>query len=146
MRISLNDKIDTEKKIREYLISQSDISFAYLFGSFVERPVYRDIDVGVFLKPEKGLLRVGALQSDLVSLITYEVDVVQINHLPKKRPAFAYEIVTSGKVLFAREQKIHDHYKTEAFRYYLDTGYLRKIMDKAFQKRLETGNFGKRSL
>jgi len=38
-----------EIKIKEFLFGRPEISFAYIFGSFVQREHYHDIDVAVYL-------------------------------------------------------------------------------------------------
>ena len=45
-------KTNIRNKITEYLSGRPEISFAYLFGSFVEIDNYKDIDIAVYIKPD----------------------------------------------------------------------------------------------
>lgn len=53
------------KKITEYILNQPDIMLAWFHGSFVKSPVWRDIDIAVYMHPEPDLLRLGEIQGEL---------------------------------------------------------------------------------
>ena len=139
-------KEEIEKSITQYLRKQPDILFVYLFGSFIERESYRDIDVAVYFQPDIKLLRQGELIAGLELMTKVDIDLIRLNRLYKKRPAFAYEILKKGRVIINKNQEIHHLYKSKTLRYYLDTNYLRKMMDEAFEERMKDNRFGESTL
>lgn len=90
------------------LIDDDNIAFAYLFGSFVHSPMYRDIDVGVYLKkPETDVLRYYSVMSDKLALkcnLSYEVfDIKILNNAPLM---FLNNVFASGKELFTHDEAL----------------------------------------
>ncbi len=136
---------EAKKKITEYLQGQPVVLFAYLFGSAVEHDRYRDIDVGIYMSEGVDLLKLGGMQSDLDGMFEQAIDLVPINALPRKKPVLAFNIVTSGMLLFTRDEALHTEYKKKAMLHYYDTAPLRKMMNEAFDKRVRAGKFGKRN-
>jgi predicted nucleotidyltransferase len=134
-----------KNQLRDHLEKQDNIIFAYIFGSFVQKEHFRDIDTALFFESEPGLLALGRLQVELEQVCKENVDLVILNGLYTKKPAFSHEIVTKGELLFSRTPEIQLNYKRDAMLRYFDTKRLRQMMDKAFQKRLETGQFGQRN-
>lgn len=139
------DKNTIKQQISEYLLKQEDIVFAYLFGSFSDRETFRDIDVAVYTRGELELLRLGRLQSELSGLVGVETDILVLNNLFRTDPAFVYEVVTSGEVLFSCDDERHTTFKKDVFLRYFDTQSLRESVDKAFDKRLNSNRFGQRN-
>lgn len=130
---------------KEFLADQSEIVFAYIFGSFVKGEKYRDIDIAIYGSDSFALTKIGFMQAELNKKTGKEVDIVDLHNLYKKKPAFAFNIVTSGKLLFNNDQEIHTIFKRKVLINYFDTAYLREKMDQAFKKRLETNSFGRRN-
>lgn len=138
-------KDNIEHKIYEILSNDKRITFAYIFGSFVHRQQYRDIDIGIYSEPQLELLEIGKLTSKLNDVLSTEVDLTQLNKLPDKNPEFAYQIVTEGELILNRKPELHTHFKKNAFLYYFDTEYLREQINRAFRKRLNSDQFGDRN-
>lgn len=135
----------TISEIKKYLARQDDVVFAYVFGSFVKRKAFRDIDIAIYINSEIDLLRLGSIQSELTELTGENIDLVLLNGLPGKNPAFAHEIVTHGELLFTTHQEKFVHYKRKALLFFFDTARLREGVQGAFAKRLESGKFGHRN-
>jgi predicted nucleotidyltransferase len=88
-----------QDKITEYLQKQPDIVFHYIFGSFLKSDRYRDIDIGVYFRDDQyELLRLGEIISDLEEITDTKVDVIPLNRLYDKNPAFAHEIISTGEL------------------------------------------------
>lgn len=53
--IKLNEdkKHEIENNIKELLLKDENIIFAYIYGSFVNEDLFRDIDIGIYLKDIK---------------------------------------------------------------------------------------------
>lgn len=131
--------------IQNYLDHQDEVVFAFIFGSFVKSETFRDVDVAIYTKVKLNLVQFGAIQSGLTECIRQDIDLVSLNGLPSKNPAFAYEIVTQGKLLFYTDKEKFTAYKQKALLYFFDTANLRKKVKRAFAKRMELDKFGERN-
>lgn len=133
------------KKIEEYLSDREDVIFVYLFGSFADKDSFRDIDIALYMDPHPEMIRFGKLQAELDSLLEPKVDLVLLNDIPARNPAFAYEILSKGMLLLSRDRDLHTAYKSRAYQRYFDTAYLRKQFESAFGQRLKANKFGSRN-
>jgi predicted nucleotidyltransferase len=131
--------------LKEYFSNEEEVVFSYLFGSFVNSDVFRDIDIGIYMRDGFELIQLGTMHAEISSLIKCDLDLITLNDIPGKNPTLAYEIVTRGELLFNRDSEIHTKYKRKALLYYFDTAFLRNEMNKAFEKRLNANKFGSRN-
>ncbi|NGP88337.1 type VII toxin-antitoxin system MntA family adenylyltransferase antitoxin [Fodinibius halophilus] len=138
-------KKEIQKVLRDFFSDKEQVIFVYLFGSIVDKKVFRDIDVAVYMKDIPDIISQGKLQAQLDNLLDKNVDLVLLNRLPTKNPAFAYEIMTKGELLQNKDQSIHTKYKSRVFSYYFDTAYLREQFEDAFKMRMKTQKFGERN-
>ena len=94
------------ERLREALVHEEDILFAYLYGSAAYDPDFAmgDIDIAVYLKPAdiKGYIsKEEALMALLASkLHTDAIDLRILNTLPL---ILKYSILKDGKLLFSRD-------------------------------------------
>jgi predicted nucleotidyltransferase len=132
-------------KIRHYLSDREQLVFAYIYGSFVQRDRYRDIDIAAYFETEPSLLALGCYQVEVEKVCQLKVDFTILNDLPAKKPALAHEIVNRGKLIVNKTPSVQVDYKRDAMLSYFDTHRFRKMMDEAFRRRLNTGKFGKRN-
>ncbi|MDZ7657993.1 nucleotidyltransferase domain-containing protein [Fodinibius sp.] len=135
---------ETEQKIKDFFRPKDEVIFVYLFGSFVNKERYRDIDVAVYMDSIPDLISQGEMQSALDELFEINIDLVILNELPNKNPVFVYEILSKGKAVLNKNADIHTVYKSKAYQHYFDTAYLRKQFQDAFEKRMKTKKFGER--
>ena len=133
------------QRITEFFSSKEEVLFVYLFGSVITKEKFRDIDIAIYMDLMPDLLSQGKLQSALDSLIEYKVDLVLLNELPSKNPAFVYNIVTTGELLINKDKSVHTEYKSKALQYYFDTAYLRNQFDEVFHQRMKADKFGERN-
>ena len=131
--------------IQRYLERQEDVVFAYLFGSFVNREAYRDIDIGIYMEPYPALVRLGKMQATLEEQLKAEVDLVLLNNIPDKKPSFGFEVVSKGELVINKNAGLHESYKRRVLFHYFDTAYLRKQTEQAFSKRMKSGKFARRN-
>lgn len=141
----MSKKEEVQNILKDFFSEKTQVIFVYLFGSFVKRERYRDLNIGVYMKPLPDLIQQGKLESELEELVPMRIDLILLNETPEKNPAFAYEVLTEGELLVNKNPALHTNFKSKAFRYYFDTAYLRENINQAFQKRLESGNFGMRN-
>ena len=125
-------RLDKEKRraltdhIVDVLRDEQAILFAFLHGSFLSEPSFRDIDVGIFLDgdPPSGHLDVELdlsqrIEDDLESEFPVEVKIV--NQAPL---SFRFSVI-KGKLLFVRNDDILVDFMTTTARQYLDFAPLR---------------------
>lgn len=142
--ISAEQKNRIESMLKRYLEQQQNIIFVYLFGSFVEKGTFRDIDIGIYSKSAK-LTELGRMHADLAKKTKMEVDITYLNGLPSKHPVLAHQIICNGKLLLCNDNERQTDYKRRSFLHYFDTAPLRKQIKNAFDKRLHNKKFGARN-
>jgi len=87
-------------KLKEVLKSRSEILVAVLYGSFLRKYPFRDIDLALYVKPQEDLLKYKfMLEKELSEEIGFPVDVKILNYAPAW---FILEVFESGKVLLNR--------------------------------------------
>lgn len=97
------------KKTKEILAKKEEVIFAFIFGSFLDSPSFRDIDVGIYIK---GInkdevsdyeLRVSKEIADEcgLSFDIFEVKVLNFAPIP-----FLNNIFNKGKLLFSNDYKL----------------------------------------
>jgi len=134
-------------KITNVLKGDNNIVFALVFGSRAKGQANQlsDVDIGIFTKDDIPLLRLGRIVSALEKVGEREVDLVVLNDLYKRKPNFAFQIISSAKLLFTRDEDLFVHFKKNVFLYYLDAKPLIDMVKAAVNKRIETGAFGERN-
>lgn len=68
-----------------------------------------------------------------------------MNDIYKKRPAFVYEVVKNGAVLFFKDSEGFVEFKKKVILCYLDNKYLTDEIYRRFKGRLKSGRFGERN-
>lgn len=133
------------EKARDLLAAHDFIEFALLFGSFArEQPrPWSDVDIAVFASQPLSLLEIGQLAAALERGLGRDVDLLILNTALDHNPALAYKAISEGVLLFCRRREIFVDFKTKTVLRYLDTAFLRAMVARAFQERLETGRFGR---
>ena len=93
------------KKIRRQLSQRKEIIFAFLYGSFLEDPCFRDIDIGVYLD-EKRVKRANffkyqlRLPGEIKIPSQYLLDIRILNEAPN---SFLASVFSRGYLLFSRD-------------------------------------------
>lgn len=98
------------KKIKKVLQKREEILFAYVFGSFLKDPMFRDIDIGVYLKEEeykkeKGSFEYNFRLADEIEKEIGSAPMVDIRILNGSSYTFLNNIFSRGKLLFYRDEK-----------------------------------------
>ena len=100
------------------LKKDSEIIFAYVYGSFIKREFFRDLDVAVWLKnPSKAFGYVVNFSVRLEIELGVPVNVQVLNFAPLP---FKFHVLTEGKLLYSRD---------EVFRVQLVDGVIRNYLD-----------------
>lgn len=135
-----------QKELIEYLKNVDYIDFAVLFGSRVRgKPhPWSDLDLGIATTRKVSLPEIGFLISQLETITRKNLDLVIINDLYYRNPVLAFEIAC-GKMLFARDITHFVNFKEKAFLSFMDTQFLREMVNQSFLERLKGDRFGKRN-
>jgi predicted nucleotidyltransferase len=132
--LTVPDRERIIKEISRCLSSFDDLLLGYLYGSFLVRSDFHDIDVGLVVSGERKpyeLFRYAMeIASDLERCITprYEVDLRILNTAPVE---FQYEVVKTGRVVFARDESLRIAFEADVLSKYLDLKPLYDRMDRA---------------
>lgn len=104
-------KSTLKNDIAEYVRSQPDIMLAWFHGSFVKSPVWRDIDIAVYMHPEPDLLRLGEIQAEMEDIAArvaiseasdssnLKIDLSLVNKAYETDPVFAQEVANEGELI-----------------------------------------------
>lgn len=130
-------ELDKERMVNEIsrcLSGVEDLLLGYLYGSFLVRNDFNDIDIGLLVAGERTpyeLFKYAMkIASDLERCITprYEVDLRVLNTAPVE---FQYEVVKTGQVVFARDENVRVAFEADVLAKYLDLKYLYDRMNRA---------------
>ncbi len=136
-------KSQSSKIISKLLMQKEEIVFVYLFGSSVsgKKRYGSDLDVAIYFSITPDLMSIGELVLKLEEETEQKIDLVKLNNLDKTNPALAYSVLSSGILIFNKDESLFKKYKRSVILNYLDFDYTKKLLDKAFSKRLSTNNF-----
>jgi len=132
------DKSSFLADIGRIVAGLKEVDVAYIFGSFLERNEFNDIDVALLLSegmdPYKSLkfsLRVaGELERQIRPRLEFDVKI--LNSSPIE---FQFEVIKKGSVIFSRDKSRRVDYEFEVISAYLDLKYMYDFMDKEFLAR-----------
>lgn len=108
LSLNQNERQKIAEKIKQILFADKEVVFAYIFGSFINSPSFRDIDVGIHLKnisKEEVFereVRMSKKISDECGLPIDFIDAKVINFAPSH---FLNNIFKKGTILFSRDNK-----------------------------------------
>jgi len=121
-KLSKKEKEIIKKKIKNILKKEKIVGFAYLFGGFVEEEEFRDIDIGVYILPEKYKpLEETDMIIELSIKIEKEVKIpVDIIIMNSANPYLKFRII-NGELLFYKNENLHDFIVDYFLREYWDT-------------------------
>ncbi len=108
----MNQSQDLEEirpRLRALLAAHPEIDFAYLFGSFADGLPHRDVDVGIFLRPESITDAVFDREMTLSVALTLalhtDIDVHVLNGAPL---GFQQTVLRGEPLLMRDEQRLTD--------------------------------------
>ncbi|NIM18392.1 MAG: nucleotidyltransferase domain-containing protein [Candidatus Aminicenantes bacterium] len=134
-------------KVSNFLKGYDNILFALIFGSATKGKTSKlsDVDIGIYTTEEIPLLEIGKMVVWMEKIVKKRVDLVVLNDLFKQRPNFAFQVVSTARLLFAKDEDAFVNFKKNVYLYYLDTKPLIDMMKISLEKRIKTGNFGERN-
>ena len=117
--LSDEEKLDIIKRLAGYIKSRQEISFAYIFGSFVVKIPFHDIDVGVYvseINKESSTPYALDLAQFLSNALRIRMEVKVLNYAPA---SFLYHVIR-GLLIFERDEDIRVSIMENTMRVYLD--------------------------
>ncbi|MEM3371644.1 MAG: nucleotidyltransferase domain-containing protein [Candidatus Korarchaeum sp.] len=114
-------------ELRESLEGVDGILFAYVHGSFLERELFRDVDIALWIEdPKEAFSYEVELSSKLELRFKIPVDVQVLNGAPLP---FIYIVLTKGRLLLSRDERIRVEVVDEVIREYADLLLISKISE-----------------
>jgi len=123
-RLTEEEKLKLLGFLRERLECDSGILFAYVHGGFIERCVFRDVDVALWIENvEKAFYYTVDFSVKMEVDVGIPIDVQVLNQAPLP---FKYYVFTRGELLFSRDEKLRFEVVNETMRKYFDLKMLRE--------------------
>lgn len=97
------------EKIKKALFKKEEVVFGYVFGSFLDSPSFRDIDIGVYLKDiEKKQVfdREIELAGELAKATQLPFDLLEVKILNFAPLSFQNSVFSKGRFLFSKDEKL----------------------------------------
>jgi predicted nucleotidyltransferase len=141
----------TIEQLKEELRSvckRHGVAVAYLFGSVVRdnSGPLSDVDVAVLFQNSEPdtrarIKRENTLSSELEGAVKRDVDLVDLEEVTS--PLLRNRAIRRGELLYCMDHKRRQELELRALHDYEDTRYLREVQNRAMEKRIKEGTFGK---
>jgi len=129
------DKDAIIQRLRDTISSLPFLRVAYLYGSFLSREDFRDIDIGLFIDngPDKEhtlkfASNLGTILEEALEF-SNECDIRVLNEEPVW---FTYEVISTGMVLFTRNENDRFAIETRVLIEYQDIRYMYDLFDREY--------------
>lgn len=125
----LTEEMDKKiKKILKIICQKEEVVFVYLYGSFIEKENFKDIDIALYLDEKK---------INEIDIIDYEIDLslqiekelkipVDIKIINSAPLSFRYS-VSCGLLLFSRDESKREEFLCNTWKEYFDFLPIAKI-------------------
>jgi predicted nucleotidyltransferase len=126
------------RQIRDTVAHIPSIRVAYLYGSFLSRNDFRDIDIALLTGPEIDSAGVPSYASRTATAIEaaigfrHECDVRVMNDEPVW---FRYEVISTGVPVYVRNEEDRIGYETDLLVEYQDLKYMYDLFDQDYLAR-----------
>ena len=125
-KLSDKDKQDLINTISNIFRTKKDIVFAYIFGSFISKDEFKDIDIGVYIDNiETATILNYEMKLELESedILGIPVDIRIINNAPI---SFVYNILKDKIVMIDNNIDLRSDFEGLVYKKYFDFQYFRK--------------------
>ena len=129
--------MDTNKqiiveKIKKYLRNKNEVMYAYIFGSFLIKENYHDLDIALYLDKEfdkNDFVEYpygyeSKIMTELEQLLKQRIDIVIMNNAGI---TILQRIINKGKLIVSKNDKHRIDYENYIRKLYIDAGTIRKI-------------------
>lgn len=114
------------------IFSTEDVQLTYLFGSLAQNEDANDVDLALLMTAEKRPYQLHTLIAN-----TLEIERVDIVDLRRASPVLAYEIITTGRCIYAVNETIQLEFECHILRQYKDTAWLRQKQELLLKERMK---------
>ena len=135
-----------EQKLKKYFAEQKDVEFALIFGSFASERInaMSDIDIAVYFKDEKNILKLGERQIDITCAVMKlckinRVDVVVLN---LANPFLKFQVIKYGRLLYSKDGRLFYKFKAASLGMYQDIRPMYDLYERVAQISLRRGLYG----
>lgn len=117
------------KRLPEQL-NATDVHLVYLFGSLADGKKGNDVDLAILTNNTPPY----SFRDKLIAFLgTERLDIVD---LKRASPAFCFEIIRSGQILYAANEEMQLQFELGIVRKYHDTAYLRQKQEEGLRRRM----------
>jgi hypothetical protein len=128
---ALPDDILTRLQQLPQYLAQSDVLLAYLFGSLAQAGKGQDVDLALLMPEGERPYHLRQALSDW--LATERLDIVDLR---RAAPVLRFEIISTGRCLFAYNDTIQLDFERQTLRQYKDTAWLRQKQLQLLHERM----------
>lgn len=122
--LSRPERDEIKRVLREFLYSEEDLLFAYIFGSFVKEEPFRDIDIAVYSKDKKGFLYQSDLGYRCILLTGYLVEIILLNDAGI---GLRMNVLKGGELLFSKDEDLRTDFIERTGKSYIEYAHFRNI-------------------
>jgi len=135
--------ISIQNKVTLILSKQTNIKFAFIFGSAINNKTRygSDLDIAIYFDNDPDLLSIGELAVKLEKEVERKIDLIKLNNLDKSNPCLAYSVLSKGIVIYPVDEKSFKEFKRSVLLHYLDFKFIRDMFDAALTKRLSSNKY-----
>ena len=111
---------------------EENVDLAYLFGSLSQAETGHDVDLAILRYAEPAHHLWGALSN---RLDTERLDLVDLS---EASPVLRFDIISTGKLLYAKNDDVCNNFEMATLREYKDTAWLRRRQGQILRERVKT--------
>ena len=129
------EKAHITRQIQDVLAGLPSLRVAYLYGSFLSREDFRDIDIALLVDRETGRGDVPSYASRVADMIEgaigyrYACDVRVLNDEPAW---FRYQVISTGNPLSVRDEEDRIDFETAVLVEYQDLKFMYDLFDREY--------------
>lgn len=115
------------EKIKDIILNSMEVDAIVLFGSYARNRERQDSDIDIAIKPSEKIekTKLLKLQTSIEEIIDTEIHLINLNEIEED---FRYDILITGKTLYARDEVQFIEYKLRAYSDYLELSEDRRII------------------
>ncbi len=103
-KLSEEGKTEVLQKLETVFQAEDKIKLAYVFGSFIRRSAFRDIDIAVYSTPSLTFNELLDLGAKIELELGFQADLVQLQDL---NPELRLKILAEGKPVIIKSSELH---------------------------------------
>ncbi|MGB9842751.1 MAG: nucleotidyltransferase domain-containing protein [Caldisericia bacterium] len=129
-KLTKKEKDILKKDIKNFLLLDDNILFAYIYGSFVNEDNYRDIDIGIYLKnieDNKVFDYEFKISYELSEKLNMNIEILDVRVLNFAPYSFLVNIFKNGILLFSRNYDFLTDLIEEVSLFAISNEYISKL-------------------